>query len=135
MTLIVYLYLGYNSFISVTDADTYFEGWLNASAVDTANKEADPLQSYRSMQELDNVVDLFDAAALQALSSAKCEQALHEIRNDLDELQASSVSLGGLVSVKLKNDGQKPLQVQLPRLGHATPAHSREHHNPDQIKQ
>ena len=108
MALIVYPDPEYNSFISDDDASTYFEGRLNASAWNTANQEAALLQAYRSLQELDIVVDLSEATALQALANAQCEQALHEIRHDLDDLQASSVSLGGLVSVKLKNDGEKP---------------------------
>lgn len=108
MALIVYPDSGYNSFISEDDASTYFEGRLNASAWDTADQEAALLQSYRSLQELSIVVDLSDATALQALKNAQCEQALHEIRNDLDEPQASSVSLGGLVSVSMKNAGEKP---------------------------
>ena len=109
MSIKVYPETGYNSFISEDDADTYLESRLHASAWDAAaDKEAALMTAYRSLQELDIVVDLSDATALQALATAQCEQALHEIRHDLDEPQASALSFGGLLSVKLKNDGQKP---------------------------
>ncbi|MBC2713594.1 MAG: hypothetical protein HGJ94_22160 [Desulfosarcina sp.] len=107
--MIVYPTSGYDSFVSVNDADTYFETRLHADDWLTADGEIALMVAYRSLQELDIFIDLTDADALQAIKLAQCEQALHEIRYDLDELQAQSVSLGGLVSVKLdRSNGEKP---------------------------
>jgi hypothetical protein len=108
--MIVYPESGYNTFISVNDADSYFSERLNASAWDSANQEAALVTAYRSLQELDIVVDLSDSDALQALKTAQCEQALYLMVN-IDTLEGQAVSgltLAGVLSVKLPQDQTEP---------------------------
>lgn len=113
--LTVYPDSGYNSFISHKDAFRYFRTRLNTEAWDSGDQITALLQAYRSLQELDIVVDLTNTTALQALATAQCEQAYHELRHDLEELQASSVSLGGILSVKLKDDKRERPPRHSPR--------------------
>ena len=123
MSLSVFPTENYNSFVSEADADAYFETRLHASAWDAASdKEAALMTAFRSLTELNIVItDSSDAGTLQALARSNAEQALWELRHDSDEMQASSVSLGGLVSVKLKNDGQKPPRFSPRALGMLKP--------------
>lgn len=93
--MIVYPTSGYNSFISVNDADTYFETRLHSADWLTSDGETALMTAYRSLQELDIFIDLSDTDALQAIKQAQLEQALHEIRHDLGGLQAQPVSIGG----------------------------------------
>ena len=100
--MIVYPTANYNSFISEAYADTYFNDRLNAGRWDaTTSKEAALVTAFRSLQELDIVVDLTDTDALQALKDAQCEQALHELVNDLDGQAITGLQLGGLLNVKI----------------------------------
>ena len=112
MSLIAYPATSYNSFVSVDDGDSYFADRLHADEWSgaTADIKADALlTAYRSLQELTIIIDLSDTVALQAIKTAQLEQALHEIRHDLDQLQVDSLSLGGMLSVKLdKGKGEKP---------------------------
>jgi len=99
--MIVYPDDNYDSFISEADADEYFETRLNADKWDTANKEAALMTAFRSLQELNIEIDLTDSDQLTALKNSQCEQALHELINALDNPGVTSMSLGGVLSVKL----------------------------------
>ena len=109
----VYSDTGYDSWISLDDADTYFETRLHSSEW---NGEEIALQTaFRSLNELDfNLVfktdrtlsDSYYTATqiteiLTALKQAQCEQALHEIKNDPDGQAIERLSFGGLLSVSL----------------------------------
>ena len=48
------------------------------------------------------------AKILDCLQRAQAEQALHELKNDLDAQAISSVSFGGLLSVKIPADQTPP---------------------------
>ena len=101
MSLIIYPDENYNSWISEDDADLYFETRLNADQWDTANKEAALITAFNSINDLDLTIDPTETDQLTALKNAQCEQALHELINDLDSTGISSLSLGGLLSVKI----------------------------------
>ncbi len=109
MSITVFPASGYNSFVSLSDANAYFTDRLNADAWDgTTGKEAALITAFRSLQELDIVVDLTDTDALQSLASAQCEQALWELKNDLDSQALSGLALGGLLSVKIPENKTPP---------------------------
>ena len=67
------------------------------------------------------MIDLTDTDALESIKHAQLEQGLHEIRCDLDELQASQVALGGLINVKLDNQGERPQRFSKRALGMLRP--------------
>ena len=108
--MIVYPTENYNSFISVADADTYFDDRLNAGPWDGAtSKEAALVTAYRSLaDELSIVIDLSDADQFQAIRQAQCEQALWELENNLSGQALSGLTLGGLLSVKIPSDKTPP---------------------------
>ena len=106
--MIIYPEEGYDSFISVEDADAYFNDRLNAGEWDGAAQTAALMTAYRSLNELDIEIDLSDATALQAIKDAQCEQALWELKHDPDMQAASAISLAGLVSVKIPADKTPP---------------------------
>ena len=100
--MIIYPDANFDSWIDEDAADTYFEDRLHADPWDAAaNKPAALVTAFHSLNELDLAVDPTDAATLDALQRAQCEQCLHELRNDLDAAAISSLTLGGLISVKL----------------------------------
>jgi len=113
MSLIKYPATGYNSFVAEEEADEYFEGRLHAGKWDSTNKEAALLTAYRSLQELDITIDTADSAQLALIEKAQLEQALFEATRDVDAPAFSSVSLGGLVSVKMPGN-----QTEQPRYSH-----------------
>lgn len=90
MTITVYPSSNYNSFISVTDAVAYFGTRLNSgkfiSATGTVQGAA-LTTAFRSINELDLTIDPTDTVQTKALRDAQCEQALHELRKDLDVQQ------------------------------------------------
>lgn len=107
MTMTVYPASGYNSFVSLSDANAYFTDRLNADAWDgTTGKEAALITAFRSLSELDIVIDLSDAVQLQAIKDAQCEQALHELINisSLDGSKINELSLGGLLKVSIPDE-------------------------------
>ena len=118
--MIVYPESGYNSFVSVDDADSYFADRLHVDdwtgATDEIKQDA-LMTSYRSLSELNIVIDLTDTTALTAIKQAQLEQALHELKNDLDEMKASQVSLGGLLNVKLKDKPEQPPRFNKRAMG------------------
>lgn len=119
--MIVYPDTGYDSWISLDDADDYFETRLYSTEW---NGEEIALQTaFRSLNELDyNLVfktdktlsDAYYTATqiteiLTALKQAQCEQALHEIKNDPDGQAIEGFSLGGLLRVSLPDKkGKEP---------------------------
>lgn len=89
--MIVYPDSNYDSWISENEADTYFETRLNADRWDTANKQAALTTAFHSLNELDLTVDQIETDQLTALKQAQCEQALHELNNDLDSSDVDSI--------------------------------------------
>ena len=108
MSLIIYPDENYNSWISEDDADSYFETRLNADQWDTANKEAALITAFNSISELELSFDPTESDELTALKSAQCEQALHELINNAEAGAVSSLSLGGLLSVKIPESKTSP---------------------------
>ena len=123
--MIVYPAENYDSWISEADADTYFDTRLNADKWDTASKEVALQTAFRSLQELDLDIDFEDEAEgdltlaasytatetakiLKALEQAQCEQCLHELNHELDSPLLDTLSLGGLLSVKLPTKQTPP---------------------------
>jgi hypothetical protein len=99
----------YESWISIEDADTYFESRLNSDAWSDLGYDTDKSialrTAFRVLGMLPLTIDDLDtinaATLLRALGQAQCEQALHELKSDLDAQSATSVSIGGLLSVKM----------------------------------
>jgi hypothetical protein len=106
--IIVYPEDAYESWISLEDADDYFRDRLNVGtwdALDSPDKSITLRQAFRVLGMLTLTLDDLDtinaATLLKALGQAQCEQALHELKSDLDAQSATSVSIGGLLSVKM----------------------------------
>lgn len=102
--MIVYPDENYNSYVSLEDSLIYFESRLNSDDFVNANDEIQEqaLQTaFRSLSELNLSVDPSQPDELTALKNAQCEQALHELKNDPDSAALSSLSLGGVLSVKI----------------------------------
>ena len=99
----------YESWISIEDADTYFESRLNSDAWINLDYDYDKSialrTAFRVLGMLHLTIDDLDtirrADLLKALREAQCEQTLHELKSDLDAQSATSVSIGGLLSVKM----------------------------------
>ena len=122
MEFIEYPTEDYNSWIDEDSADEYFESRLNADEWDTANKETALQTAFNDLKELDLNVQLADdktlsdtaytdserAEILLALQQAQAEQALHELKYDLDSPNISGLSLGGLLSVKIPQNQTPP---------------------------
>jgi hypothetical protein len=109
MSLIVYPDTNYNSWLDDIEADEYLEDRLNADPWDAAlNKEAALITAFNSLAELDLTIDPTETDQITALKQAQCEQALHELKNDLDSTGISSLSLGGLLSVKIPESNAPP---------------------------
>ena len=110
MSLIEYPTEDYNSYISEDDADEFFEFRLNADSWDACgNKEAALITAFNSLAELNLDIDPTETDQLDILKQAQCEQALHELNNDLDSPNISRMSLGGLLSVNFPaNQDQTP---------------------------
>ncbi|MCB2191779.1 MAG: hypothetical protein KQI62_09455 [Deltaproteobacteria bacterium] len=120
--MIVYPESGYESWLSEAEADAYFATRLNVDewTAATSDLKLRALQTaFRSLQEFafeinfdadgtlaDTYSDEHAEAILKALQESQCEQALHELKHDLENLTANSVSLGGLLSVKLSSDAK-----------------------------
>lgn len=101
--IIVYPEVSFDSWVSVDDANTYFENRLRSvtweSATD-ANKEFALLRAYTRMSLLNlKLPTPIDDATLTKLKTAQMEQAIHELRYDLD------YPSGGVTAVDL--DGVK----------------------------
>lgn len=100
--MIVYPDANYNSWISEDDADTYFETRLDSEPwIAAGNKEAALITAFQSIDELYMLIDPVKADNLNALKQAQCEEALHELRYNINGLSISSLTFGGLLSVKV----------------------------------
>lgn len=102
MAITVYPATGYDSFISLDDATAYFKTRLHSDEFLSANlptQQAALLTAFRSINELDLTIDPTETVQIQALKDAQCEQALHELRDDLDAQNVSAAVMQG-VSVK-----------------------------------
>jgi hypothetical protein len=105
----VYPAADYESWISIADADYYMQGRLNSDAWMNLGYDSDKSialrHAFRVLGMLTLTLDDLDtvnaATLLRALGQAQCEQALHEMKSDLDAQSATSVSIGGLLSVKM----------------------------------
>jgi hypothetical protein len=124
--MIVYPTANYDSWISVADAQAYLSTRLHADeweALSTDALKEVPLQmAFRSLNGLDLNIILDDdglisstaytsteqGKILTASKQAQCEQALHELKFDVDAQAVKSVSLGGMLSFTLNPGEEKP---------------------------
>ena len=123
--MIVYPSTDYNSWVSVSDAQTYLSTRLHADEWDALSSDAErevALQTaFRSLNGLDLNIScdadfvisstaytaLEQEKLLTALKQAQCEQALHELKFDVDDQAVKHVALGGMLSLTL-NPNEKP---------------------------
>jgi hypothetical protein len=101
--MIVFPNSGYDSFLSTNDADTYFEARLHSDdyiIADSDVQEAALVTAFHSLMELDITIDPTDTAQVQALKNAQCEQALHELKEDLDSQNLNYFALQGIQATK-----------------------------------
>jgi hypothetical protein len=115
--LIAYPNAGYNSWATLAEAQAYFVDRLHAddwTAADATIQTAALLMAFRSLNELefnlwwtltktlaDRYTDAQKADILTALKQAQCEEALHLLRYDTEDIGVQAVSLGGMLSVRL----------------------------------
>ena len=103
MSLTVYPTENYDSFVSVTEADTYFANKLRGTVWDSADiseREAALRQAFIRINLLNlSSIALIADEGLTKLKAAQTEQAIHELRYDLDSAS------GGITAVDL--DGVK----------------------------
>ena len=118
MALVVYPGDGYNSFISADDADDYFDTRLYADKWSAAiDKSAALIMALRSLNELDITIDPTVAAQLQAVKDAQCEQALHELRADLDQqMNVSSIADVKINRKELPRYSERALAILRPYI-------------------
>ncbi|MDA3897705.1 MAG: hypothetical protein PF482_16345 [Desulfobacteraceae bacterium] len=119
--MIVYPDIGYNSFISLDDAVAYFKTRLHSDEFLSQGwnvQEPALITAYRSINELDLTIDPTEAAQIQALKNAQCEQALHEIKEDLDSQNINSFILMGIKTTKseLPRYSQRALAILRPYI-------------------
>ena len=127
--MIVYPTDSYNSFISLADAVTYFEGRLHSdefTGAVTATQEAALITAFRALQEFsfsitfddDDIIDADTytaaqiATILQALQYAQYEQALYELKLDLDQ-QFSYLGIPGLQMTKKEQPRYSPRALKI----------------------
>ena len=116
--MIVYPTENYDSFISVEDAGNYFEtrlhsdDWLSALA---PVHESALMTAFRSLCELDITIDPEDSAQIQAHKNAQCEQALHELKEDLDSQNVSYFMLSGMQAQKKELPRHSPRAMAILR--------------------
>ena len=124
--MIVYPTSNFDSWISVADAQTYLSTRLHAdewhALSSDAEKEVALQTAFRSLSGLDLNITFDDdglisstaytgteqAKILTALEQAQCEQALHELKFDVDAQAVKNVSLGGMLSFTLNPGEEKP---------------------------
>ena len=66
------------------------------------------MTAFHSLNELDLTVDPADAATLDALQRAQCEQALYELEHNPEGPGISGLTLGGVLSVKTVQKSPPP---------------------------
>jgi len=114
--LIKYPDTGYNSYLTDTEADVYFETRLGSEEWSSCgNQEAALITAFNMLQEMDYTVlfDLTDADILALAQKAQCEQALHIVKHDLDEIPLKQLGLGGLLQIT--PDSKHDVEVIAPR--------------------
>ena len=125
--MIVYPIYSYNSFISLADAITYFEGRLHSDEfMASTSQEAALITAFRTIQEFslnitfddDGAIDAGTytaaqiATVLQALQTAQCEQALWELKLDTDQ-QFSILRIPGLKMEKKEMPRHSPRALKI----------------------
>jgi hypothetical protein len=116
--MIVFPDAGYNSFISSSDADAYFITRLHSDDYVTADpdaQEAALITAFRSLMELDITIDPTDLAQVQALENAQCEQALYELKEDLDSQNLAYFALQGIKAAKKELPRHSPRAMAILR--------------------
>jgi len=119
--MIVYPNTGYDSFISLDDAETYFSTRLHSDefvSASDANQGAALITAFRSINELDLTIDPTESDQIQALKDAQCEQALYELKEDLDSQNLTSFDLLGIKTSKkeLPRYSQRALAILSPYI-------------------
>ncbi|WP_027191805.1 hypothetical protein [Fundidesulfovibrio putealis] len=109
--MIVFPTVGFNSYIDVDYADEYFTTRIRGDAwfaLDDDQKEIALISAYRKLCLLSLSVELNSYDFLASISQAQCEQALYEVKNDLDQsaTNISKVDLDG-VSIDWKSSQVK----------------------------
>jgi len=103
--MIVYPTDNYDSFVSEEDAEDYFLTRLNSDEWNSGVAENALMTAFQTLKTIDMVMDLSDTAQLEAIKQAQMEQAYHELTKSNTE-PLESVSLGGLLSVKMSTNKQ-----------------------------
>ena len=124
--MITYPTTDYDSWISLAEAEAYLATRLRIDEWDAlatdAEKEVALQTAFRSIAALDlNVTfdddliisttaytDTEQSKILTALERSQCEQALHELKYDVDAQAVKSVALGGVLSFTLNPGEEKP---------------------------
>jgi hypothetical protein len=117
MSIIVYPTTNYESFISVSDADSYFAARLHSTdwtGLSEGEKEIALKTAFNSLKTLDIVIDLTETDELAAIKKAQCEQSHHEIVNDLSSSTPSQIKVGKL-SISL-SEGSQPSRFAVKAL-------------------
>lgn len=109
--MIVFPTVGFNSYIDVDYADEYFTTRIRGDAwfaLSDDQKEIALISAYRKLCLLSLSVELNSYDFLSSVSQAQCEQALYEVKNDLDQpaTNISKVDLDG-VSIDWKSSQVK----------------------------
>lgn len=94
---------GYNSFVSIPEASVYFDQRVHADEFTEAaswTAEAAIVTAFRSLNELNIIIDPTEPAQLQALKDAQCEQALHELKEDVDFQNLKVFAIQGIKATK-----------------------------------
>jgi len=117
MALVVYPSDNYDSWISLTDSNTYMLKRLHSQTwVGTLDNDLNAAlqMAFRTMEELN--IDLDDlengttdqaAALLVPLKRAQCEQALYELENSESAREVAALGLDGLIDVKFSKGSGK----------------------------
>lgn len=119
--MIIYPDTGYNSFISLADAILYFRTRLHSDDFLSQGwnvQEPALITAYRSIKELDLTIDPTEADQIQVLKDAQCEQALHELKEDLDSQNINSLVLMGIKTTKteLPRYSQRAMAILRPYI-------------------
>lgn len=102
--MIVYPAENYNSFVSKSEANSYFserlysDDYINIDGYSNAKEKA-LVTAFHSICELDITIDPTDTVQLQALKRAQCEQALYELKNNIEN-QFSYLATAGMMMSK-----------------------------------
>jgi len=119
--MIVYPEIGYNSFISSDDAIAYFKTRLHSDEFITASwtvQEPALITAFRSINELTLTIDPTESTQIQLLKDAQCEQAIHELKEDLDSQNVKFLMVQGIMTTKteLPRYSQRALAILRPYI-------------------